>query len=714
MNKLRSLALLSAVFLSLYCVNDVSRVEPRGNDDETVLRSARHVKKRILELNEELELIEKFMPPDDGRSDYEELLYRDPRLKERRTEIIEECERLEKIQFYGGAPSTISDDADESGKEKNAVMEEAEELKMESEMAPPAPAESEESETVFEVEDGEVVGYLDSPAPSEASEMSDKVTEARIEELSRKKRELKKSKSRDTELVFEDLEPVPSKPRERVSRASEVKAAAHNDNEEFFSYQEFCRNTDIPLLKENWNVDERVIIRVVDKDNNPVHNAPVTVKNGEFSWEASTPASGEVVLFPGMDLKDNHGNTENYSVSSGNVSSKLEKSPDPVVTVKLDSRRTLPQQIPLQICFLVDATGSMEDEIQQLKDVIFSIHSRIVSHPSNPDASFSLVAYRDRGDAFLVKGYSFTSSIDTFQLRLEPLHARGGGDTPEDICAGLQYAMDSLKWKQDAVKFVFMMGDAPPHVERYPEKNYLWASKQARQRGIRIVSIGASGLSLQGEFVFRQVALLTGGEFVFLHYGETGESSGAGTKSDPGKVSHHTGSNYTSRRLDDIVVDIVGRDLGYLMPPSKMVRVKTDPGDNVEFYDLRLTDLLRQVFRKELPLKGKTLVLSPFSVEDTTLSPLSDYLWESALEKTVSIAPVNVIERKKLEQLLQENSLEMTGLTPENTDPKIGKLLSADYLVFSRLHYIGSVRMCHMRLVECSTGRIMSASRIRL
>ncbi|MFW5785093.1 MAG: hypothetical protein ACOCW1_02810 [Chitinispirillaceae bacterium] len=620
--------------------------------------------------------------------------------------------------LYGGASSTVSDDADKSEeksrlKEKRSeITEEIEESRTEPEIPSSAPMESEESGTAFSSEE-EVVGYLDSPVPSEDGEVSHRDIEARIEELSRKKRELKKSKSRDSELVFEEMRPVPSKPRERISRAAEVKAAAHNDNEEFFSYQEFCRKTDLPLLKKNWNVDERVIIRVVDKDDNPVHNAPVTVENGDFSWEAATPASGELVLFPGMDLGDDY-HSANFTVSSGSVTSKLEKSPDPAVTLKLGSKRILPQQVPLQICFLVDATGSMGDEIQQLKDVMFSIHSRIVSHPSKPDASFSLVAYRDRGDAFLVKGHPFTSSIDTFQLRLEPLQARGGGDTPEDICAGLQYAMDSLAWHPEAVKFVFMMGDAPPHVDRYPEKNYLWASRTAREKGVRIVSVGASGLPLKGEFVFRQAALLTGGEFVFLHYGETGESSGAGTKSDPGKVSHHTGSNYNSRRLDDIVVDIVSRDLGYLLPPSKVVRVKSDPGDNVELYDLRLTDLLRQVFRKELPLKGKTLVLSPFAVEDTTLGPLSDFLWESALEKTVSIAPVNVIERKKLEQILQENSLELTGLTPESADPKIGKLLSADYLVFSRLHYIGSVRMCHMRLVDCASGRIMSASRIRL
>ena len=33
--------------------------------------------------------------------------------------------------------------------------------------------------------------------------------------------------------------------------------------------------------------------------------------------------------------------------------------------------------LPVDVAFVMDATGSMGDEIQQLKDVVFSIHSRL-------------------------------------------------------------------------------------------------------------------------------------------------------------------------------------------------------------------------------------------------------------------------------------------------------------------------------------------------
>jgi hypothetical protein len=60
-----------------------------------------------------------------------------------------------------------------------------------------------------------------------------------------------------------------------------------------------------------------------------------------------------------------------------------------------------------------------------------------------------------------------------------------------------------------------------------------------------------------------------------MTYGETGESSGAGTTTDPGLVSHHTGANYNSRNLDDIVVDNVKREIYYLARRDVVAQVNS-------------------------------------------------------------------------------------------------------------------------------------------
>jgi hypothetical protein len=43
-----------------------------------------------------------------------------------------------------------------------------------------------------------------------------------------------------------------------------------------------------------------------------------------------------------------------------------------------------------------------------------------------------------------------------------------------------------------------------------------------------------------------------------------------------------------------------------------------------------------------------------------------------------------------------------------------GELLDADCLLLSELHFPGTLRVCHMRLVECASGRCLGAGRVKL
>lgn len=272
---------------------------------------------------------------------------------------------------------------------------------------------------------------------------------------------------------------------------------------------------------------------------------------------------------------------------------------------------------------------------------------------------------------------------------------------------------DSLSWKERAARFVFLMGDAPPHLDYGDSTHYVWAMRQARERGIMIVPVGASGLRARGEFVFRQMGFLTRGPFVFLHYGETGESEGAGTAADPGKVSHHTGSNYEVRRLDDIVVDIIFRELGYGANEAQTVRTYLAPEQEGEMLDVRLENLLLQVVRDDLRLSDKRVVVAPFATEDSSLNALAQYLWEGALEKIPGLSDMTLVERARLEEVLKEHALDLSGVTDAQTKD-LGTVLSADYLVLSRIHFLGIVRVCHMRLVDCGSGQVLAAGRVKL
>ncbi len=520
----------------------------------------------------------------------------------------------------------------------------------------------------------------------------------------------KEKKLLDADVFYYD-EPA----KVRRSFAGTVKAASHDDNEEFAFYQDFCKEKRVDAIPYPWDISERYVIRVMQGDSVSGFNKKVIIrdKKGKAVFNARSQASGEIVLFPKMDLGAEYKSIEDFTIETEESKpEKIVKSLDDRINVMLNDQGRETGNMCLQICFLLDATGSMKDEIEQLQDVIFSIHSRILTMPTRPAVKFSIVAYRDKADAFLVKGRPFTTSIDTFQVALDKISAGGGGDYPEDIESAFIYCLDSLSWDEQSVKFVFLIGDAPPHLQK-KEKNYLWAAQRCRSRGIMVCPIGASGLKLDGEFVFRQIAVITNGEFVFLHYGEQGESEGSSSISDPGKVSHHTGSNYAARRLDDIVVDIVSNELGFLTPEKMLIRSFPKPLQQADMLENRLSSLLRQVIRDK-QIAGKTVALSPLSVSDSSLSQLSEYLWELAVEKLPELTKASIVERKRLEEIFKEQALDLTGATADVDGKKIGKLLSTDYLLLSSLHYLGSLRVCHMRLVDCVTGNVVSAGRVKL
>ena len=170
----------------------------------------------------------------------------------------------------------------------------------------------------------------------------------------------------------------------------------------------------------------------------------------------------------------------------------------------------------LDILLLLDATGSMGDEILQLKDNIRAIAQRTIESPAEPDLRFALVSYRDRGDEYVTQVDDFSADYDLFAQRLREVKTLGGGDYPEDLNAGLDAAINSVNWRPNAIQLIFLVADAPPHLDYGQENHYAISALAANERGIKIFPIASSGLDAQGEYVFRQLAQMTDGQFVFL------------------------------------------------------------------------------------------------------------------------------------------------------------------------------------------------------
>lgn len=198
------------------------------------------------------------------------------------------------------------------------------------------------------------------------------------------------------------------------------------------------------------------------------------------------------------------------------------------------------------IMFLFDTTGSMGDELMYLQKEFSDISERI----GDKNARFSVDFYRDQGDAYVTKFNEFTSSSEAQkQLNLEAVD--GGGDYEEAVDEALKEAV-SADWKENSVKLLFIVLDAPPHDDKNVYSNLREVVEKGAGLGIRIIPIASSGVDINTEVVMRSLALMTGGTYTFL----TDDSGVGGSHMEP------TIGKYDVQKLNDMIVNIINRYTG--------------------------------------------------------------------------------------------------------------------------------------------------------
>ena len=362
--------------------------------------------------------------------------------------------------------------------------------------------------------------------------------------------------SEDAAEVSEDVAEVKEdgaeEYEERVQPA--LSAGEVNDNERWDEYLQYRDQYTGPTIHDV-DISERYIITVSDSAGETVPNAEVRVSSGDaVLFEGRTYANGQTLFFPLAFAASEGAESFTLSVEKDGATQELEfargENRDWDVTLELDQAAT--EGVPLDILFLLDSTGSMADEIDQIKATLLSISSRISDLPSQPDLRFGMVAYRDRGDAFVTRVYDFEPDPQRFVETIRGVVAHGGGDYPESLNEALHVAVHEPEWRPgDAIRLMFLIADAPPQLGYQDDYSYADDMIEAHQQGIKTFSIASSGLDQQGEYVFRQIAQHTMGRFIFIVYGAGGTTS-------------HSVSDYTIGRLDDLVVSLVEEELAFL------------------------------------------------------------------------------------------------------------------------------------------------------
>ncbi|MFC2136513.1 VWA domain-containing protein [Bacteroidota bacterium] len=194
-----------------------------------------------------------------------------------------------------------------------------------------------------------------------------------------------------------------------------------------------------------------------------------------------------------------------------------------------------PEPVPftpkIDVVFLIDSTGSMNDEIRSVKTHIVNIVEEVEEGYPKPDLRVGVVTYRDHEEEereYLLKSFDLTDDVYDALKFIKGIEAQGGGDYPEAVADGLHVAVEEMNWNKKAIKIIFLVGDAPPHGEGSSEHTYVQGCpeghdyrdsiEEAIEKDIRIYTVSGSGMDSVGVRIWKEIAEETGGEYEPLVY----------------------------------------------------------------------------------------------------------------------------------------------------------------------------------------------------
>jgi hypothetical protein len=114
----------------------------------------------------------------------------------------------------------------------------------------------------------------------------------------------------------------------------------------------------------------------------------------------------------------------------------------------------------LELIIVFDSTSSMAGEINELKESLIHLGSRLLE--VLPRTRIAFVTYKDKDDDQVVSYSELTNELPKLETFLSKVGATGGGDLPEAVEAGIKQAVEGYYFRKDAVKVILVFGDAPP------------------------------------------------------------------------------------------------------------------------------------------------------------------------------------------------------------------------------------------------------------
>ena len=304
-----------------------------------------------------------------------------------------------------------------------------------------------------------------------------------------------------------------------------VTAGEWNDIEKWGFWSNLLANQDWAMYATYWHFYPRnfVCVEVVGADEAPVSGVKVAlIKDANTVWNAVSDNSGRAVLWASLYEDTITVDPADYLIEiAGNSYHNFEFTNLNSSEVKVNHYTVSSNNVQnaIDVAFIVDATGSMGDEIAflnaDLKDII-----QMVGQQCTAQVRTGTVFYRDEGDDYVTKYSQFTADVNGTSQFIGKQQAEGGGDWPEAVHTALNVGVQSLGWNANAkgrVAFLFL--DAPPHHEDDIIADCQNAIARYAQMGIKVIPVAVSGIDKSVEYLIRSFAMATNGTYVFITNG---------------------------------------------------------------------------------------------------------------------------------------------------------------------------------------------------
>jgi len=306
---------------------------------------------------------------------------------------------------------------------------------------------------------------------------------------------------------------------EALPEAGQITAAEWNDLHNWEEWNELLENEDYQEMQNHWSLfpNERYAVFITNEYKFPIPNCQVSLfsKKGTMIWSARTDVHGKAELWNNLNQEETE--ADHIVVEYQSIQRKIEgiKSIEEG-TNQLSLNISCPEKVQTEIMFVVDATGSMGDEISFLQSELSDVLYQCSSLRNIENIKVGSVFYRDHYEDYLTRVSPLSDDLDLTVQFIEEQSAAGGGDFPEAVDIALEKAV-SQNWNPTAAnKIIFLLLDAPPHADDESMNSIRAQIKLAAEKGIKIVPITASGITRETEFLMKFMAMATNGTYVFI------------------------------------------------------------------------------------------------------------------------------------------------------------------------------------------------------